>query len=118
MGWIENLEGEVLLVRQTSGRKLWALPGGKVESGETVLAGLHREIAEEAGLTVTAASHVAVLDRPARQSLAFLYRVTTGPETPTIPRPEEISAIQRTRKLPANATPSLRHFWHLLRGKV
>ncbi len=116
MGWIENRHGEVLLVRQTSGRKLWALPGGKVETNETVLAGLHREIAEEAGLTITAAAQIMMFDRPERQNLTFLYRVTPNPGTPSIPRPQEISAFKFTRVLPREATISLRHFWRRMRG--
>lgn len=118
MAWIENAQGEVLLVRQTSGRALWALPGGKVEPGESVLTGLHREIAEETGLGVRSAAQVTMFDRPERQNLAFLYRVIPAPGEPTIPRPQEISAFKYTRALPRDATPSLRHFWRLLRGKA
>ncbi len=33
MAWIENDEGDVLLVRQTAGQKLWTLPGER--SSET-----------------------------------------------------------------------------------
>jgi ADP-ribose pyrophosphatase YjhB (NUDIX family) len=117
MAWIENSHGEVLLVRQTSGRQTWALPGGRVEANETVLAGLHREIAEETGLGIAAASQITLFDRPERQNLAFLYRVLPAPGDPSIPRPQEISAFRYTRTLPRNATPSLRHFWRLLRGK-
>ncbi len=118
MGWIENPHGEVLLVRQTAGRKLWALPGGKVNAEETLVAGLRREIAEEAGLTVTFESQVALFDRPLRKNLAFLFRVIPAPGEPFITRPHEISALKFSRNLPRNSTPSLRHFWHLLRGKA
>ncbi len=117
MGWIENAHGEILLVRQTAGRKHWALPGGKINVDETLVAGLHREIAEETGLTVAFESQVALFDRPAKQNLTFVFRVTVEPGEPTIPRPHEISAFQYTRKLPGNATPALRHFWKLFRGK-
>lgn len=117
MGWIENPHGEVLLVRQTTGRKLWALPGGKINAEETLVAGLRREITEETALTVAFESQVGLLDRPARLSLAFLFRVIPAPGEPAITRPHEISAHQFTRTLPRNSTPSLRHFWHLLRGK-
>ncbi len=117
MGWIENPHGEVLLVRQTSGRKLWALPGGKVNATETLVAGLRREIKEETDLAVEFESQIDLFDRPARQNLTFLFRVIPGPGAPAITRPQEISAFKFTRKLPGNSTPSLRHFWHLLRGK-
>lgn len=46
----------LLLVRNArrNGRSDWSPPGGVVEPGEEVLAGLTREVAEETGLEVTA----------------------------------------------------------------
>lgn len=46
----------VLAARRTGPPELagkWELPGGKVELGEDPVAALHREIAEELGVTVT-----------------------------------------------------------------
>lgn len=40
----------VLMLRKPGGR--WDLPGGKLEPGESIAAGLRREIAEETGLQV------------------------------------------------------------------
>ena len=55
----------VLLVRrgQEPARDSWSLPGGLVELGETLTAAIHREIAEETGLTVRILGVSAVLER-------------------------------------------------------
>ncbi|WP_030423034.1 NUDIX domain-containing protein [Streptomyces sp. NRRL F-5065] len=48
-------DGRTLLVRRRPDDYLggmWEIPSGKVEAGETVLDALHRETAEETGLTV------------------------------------------------------------------
>ncbi|MEH6952277.1 NUDIX hydrolase [Nitrobacter sp. NHB1] len=47
-------DGKILLVRRARppGRGLHSLPGGRVEFGETMAEALHREVAEETGLTV------------------------------------------------------------------
>ena len=55
----------VLLVRrgQEPARDSWSLPGGLVELGESLTAAIHREIAEETGLTVRILGVSAVLER-------------------------------------------------------
>ena len=56
---------EVLLVRrgQEPARGSWSLPGGLVELGETLVAAITRELAEETGLTVTLLGIAAVAER-------------------------------------------------------
>jgi bifunctional NMN adenylyltransferase/nudix hydrolase len=66
--------GKVLLVKRANapGRGLWAVPGGFLESRESVLQGAMRELSEETGLSLTEASlesalkGVAVFDHPDR----------------------------------------------------
>ena len=56
---IQNQAGEVLLLRRspTDSRRPgeWDFPGGGIEIGEDIVAGVSREIAEEAGLTMEVA---------------------------------------------------------------
>jgi 8-oxo-dGTP diphosphatase len=65
VGAVVFKDATVLLVRrgQEPGRGSWSLPGGLVELGETLEAAIHRELAEETGLTVRLLGISAVLER-------------------------------------------------------
>jgi mutator protein MutT len=57
-GVLNDAAGRVLLAERPVGKHLagsWEFPGGKVEAGETPLAGLERELHEELGVVVEAA---------------------------------------------------------------
>jgi mutator protein MutT len=57
--------GEVVLVRRAAEplAGAWSLPGGAVETGETLVAAVVREVREETGLDVNVGPVVDVLDR-------------------------------------------------------
>jgi 8-oxo-dGTP diphosphatase len=69
--------GRVLLVRR--GREplkgKWSLPGGMLELGESLQAGVVREVEEETGLRVEAVELVELLDRIVREESADGERV-------------------------------------------
>lgn len=50
-GVVTNEQQQILLVKNN--RDGWVMPGGMVENGETLLAGVKREIFEETGVTVS-----------------------------------------------------------------
>lgn len=64
VGAIVVRDGHVLLVRrgQAPSKGLWAIPGGRVELGETLKEAAEREIFEETGLTIRAGDPVHTFD--------------------------------------------------------
>ena len=64
VGAIVFKNNRVLLVRraQPPSQNLWAIPGGKVEIGETLQEAAEREILEETGITVEAREPVYTFD--------------------------------------------------------
>ena len=67
--------GQVLLVRR--GREplkgQWSLPGGLLEVGESLIAGVAREVLEETGLTVEPVELIELLDRIHREGDRIRY---------------------------------------------
>ena len=110
LAWIQDAFSNVLLVRQTAGRQLWSLPGGKVRASEALAKALRREIKEEIGLTVKSAENLDIFDRPQKSALAVLFRVTLRKGRLQMHN-EEIQEASFFAALPARATPSARYFW-------
>jgi ADP-ribose pyrophosphatase YjhB (NUDIX family) len=48
----DSIQGAILLVRNTYGRKQWTFPGGSIARGETAEDAIRREVREEVGLRV------------------------------------------------------------------
>lgn len=88
---IPNPGGKVLLLRRTADDYLgglWELPSGGVDAGETLTEALHREVAEETGLTVTAIDaylgHFDYLSKSGKKTRQFNFTATTTHETDTV----------------------------------
>lgn len=57
--------GRILLVRQrVSAAREWSLPGGRVESGESLEEAMRREMEEETGLSVSVKRLLYLAERP------------------------------------------------------
>lgn len=67
-------KGRILLIRhEKQGREAWLLPGGGVQSGETLIDALRRELAEEVGL---------VGDLSFEGPVAIVESIPPGPTAP------------------------------------
>lgn len=86
-GALADGRGRVLVTRRPEGAHqggLWEFPGGKLEPGETPLAGLERELAEELGIRVLASRPLIQVhhDYGDRRVLLDVHRVTAFAGTP------------------------------------
>ena len=77
---ISNADGEILIARRADHLHqggLWEFPGGKIEGGEKVSQALQRELHEELGIDICAASPLIRIhhDYPDRRVLLDVWRV-------------------------------------------
>jgi 8-oxo-dGTP diphosphatase len=103
-------EGRVLLVHRSPNRRaypnVWDLPGGHVETGETELAALTREMHEELGVQIATGSaiHLCRLDADRGEGSIRLsaWLVGAWEGTPTNVAPDEHDEIRwfRPEELP------------------
>lgn len=74
-GVLRDTRGRILLARRTEGRDLagaWEFPGGKVESGESPMQALKRELHEELGIDIgVAEALISVPQRYANKSIVL-----------------------------------------------
>jgi ADP-ribose pyrophosphatase YjhB (NUDIX family) len=112
MAWIENQFGDVLLLKQKRGNKLWTLPGGKVRPRESLKEALRREVEEEIGVKIQSVSLAGLFDRPQKAVITFLYTARIKGHKQTLnPKAAEVDTALFSSSLPSEATPSLRFFW-------
>lgn len=86
---VVTFDGKVVLIRRKNPPEGWALPGGFVESGETVEQAVRRELCEETGLKLEDLRQWRVFSEPDRDprrhviSLCFTASGRGSPEAAT-----------------------------------
>ena len=80
--------GRILCVRTNYAAKTWSTPGGRVESGESPLDALKREVLEESGLEVEPGELLGVYAKPLENDLVLSFRASVIGRTPWCPNDE------------------------------
>jgi 8-oxo-dGTP diphosphatase len=73
---IVDAHRRVLCIQRNYGDRGWTLPGGGLESGESPLAALEREVYEETGYVVSPGTLVGVYSVPWKDDIVLCFRAT------------------------------------------
>jgi 8-oxo-dGTP pyrophosphatase MutT (NUDIX family) len=65
--------GRILCVRMNYGTRGWSTPGGRLESGESPLAALRREVLEETGLEIEPGALIGVYAKRSQNDVVLCF---------------------------------------------
>jgi len=105
-------DGALVLTKRSSKlrahKSQWALPGGRLDEGETPVDAVLRELSEEVNVTLPVNHVLGTLDDyPTRSGyLITPVVVWSGPETEMVANPDEVASIHRISFSELNRTDS------------
>ena len=127
---IMDVHGRILCVRQNTGSRKWTLPGGRMESGESPIEALIREVREETGYHVEVGDLIGVYSTPAKDEVVICFVAYVVARSPWQPD-DEIAEIgffgrdelpqqmrQRTRERIADAFAEERGVMRVFERKI
>lgn len=85
---ISDDSNRILCVRMNYATRAWTTPGGRVESGESPLDALKREVLEESGFDVEAGELVGVYSKPYKDDIVLFFRASVVGRHPWQPNDE------------------------------
>ena len=120
-------ENDCVLLVERAGEPLkgyWSLPGGLVETGETILAALHREMLEETGLEIEPLYRFDIFERIMKDAngraeyhyilVDYVCKITSGKMTPAsdVSRVEWVPCAQlKDYKVTAGTSEAIHRAW-------
>lgn len=127
---IIDIHGHILCVKQNTGSRKWTLPGGRMETGESPVEALIREVREETGYHVKVGDLIGIYSTPAKDSVVLSFVAHIVGRSPWRPT-NEIGEIgffgrdelplpmrQRTRERIADAFAGERGVVRIFRNKI
>lgn len=114
-------DGEFLLCRRPLQKRhggLWEFPGGKIESGETLLQAAQRELKEELAMQAGSIGDVlfSVLDSASGYTIKFVPVSAEG--APQLLEHSELAWLSKSKLLDIDLAPSDRIFVEYLLGQA
>ena len=111
---IHDPSGRVLLIRQNYGQRRWGLPGGRINTGETPVHAVIREVRMETGLETEVVDMVGLYHLcggdnglPEQITYAFRCKVIGGEASVNLPSKVAQVGWHEPSALPSPTTPSV-----------
>lgn len=108
---IKDKNERILLTKIKYGSGNWTLPGGHLESNESPIEGVKREVLEETGYIVEVSNLISVYSAPSKDDIVLLFRAKIIDRILW----ESNDEIEQVNFFERNSLPSAIHPWNVKR---